>query len=182
MKVCFLTKIEKPGVKEAIDFTKQNVDQLDVFSGSRKEEFPRKLYKHDYDILFSYISPWIVPEETLNQTKKWNINFHPGPPEYPGIGCYNFAIYNKENSFGCTAHLMDTKVDSGKIIGVENFKLLNSDNVESLANRTYKNILKLYKKTLLYIIKYGKIKKTSYKWIKKPYTRVELELLSKIKQ
>ena len=159
MKVCFLTKIDKPGVEEAISFTEKKVEKLDIFSGDRLEVFPCEMSSHNYDIIFSYISPWIVPEKVLAQTKKWNINFHPGPPNYPGIGCFNFALYNKEKTFGCTAHLMEPKVDSGSIIGVDSFEVYPDDDVKALADRTYKNILNLYKDTLSYILKYNKVKR-----------------------
>ena len=95
MKICILTKKEKPGVKEVISFTKTFIDDCDVFFGGLNDPFPGDAKKNHYDILISYISPWIVPVEILEKTKKWNINFHPGPPEYPGIGCLNFAIFDK---------------------------------------------------------------------------------------
>ena len=75
MKIGFLTKIDKPGVQEAIRFTKKYTLKLDVFSGDRFEPLPNELHNHEYDILFSYISPWIVPKDILDRTQKWNINF-----------------------------------------------------------------------------------------------------------
>lgn len=81
----------------------------------------------NYDILISYIPPWIVQETILEKTKMWNINFHPGPPKYPGIGGFNFAIFDSVKQFGATAHIMNPKVGTGKIIGVKRFSMSNHE-------------------------------------------------------
>ena len=51
------------------------------------------------------------------------INFHPGSPEYPGTGCTNFAIYNKEKEYGVTCHYMKTSVDSEILSQVKRFPI-----------------------------------------------------------
>ena len=129
MKICFLTKIEKAGVKEAIDYTKSIVKEIDVYPGNSTDPFPEEVFNKSYDLLISYISPWIVPKTVLDRTKKWNVNFHPGPPEYPGIGCFNFAIYDSVEQFGATAHIMEPKVDTGKIISLKRFSITRGENV-----------------------------------------------------
>ena len=144
MKICFLTKIDKPGVNEAISLVKSVSTEIDVFHGSINDPFPSKAEKINYDLLVSYISPWIVPKKVLDRTIKWNINFHPGPPEYPGIGCFNFAIYDSATDYGATAHIMEPKVDIGEIIGVERFPITNQENVITLSNKTYESLLKLF--------------------------------------
>ena len=45
--------------------------------------------KHYFDYVLSFLSKKILNKKFLSQTKILNINFHPGPPDYPGIGCYN---------------------------------------------------------------------------------------------
>tara|TARA_Y100000741_G_C18199107_1_gene536870 strand:+ start:332 stop:991 length:660 start_codon:yes stop_codon:yes gene_type:complete len=180
MKICFLTKLEKPGSKEALCFLKKYSKNIDVFAGSVEDPLPDSLLKIDYDLLISYISPWIVPKNVLNKTKKWNINFHPGPPEYPGIGCFNFAIYDSANQFGVTAHIMKPKVDSGKIIGVKRFLMNKDETVESLSIKTYNAQLNLFKKTLDYVFVNKCLPNYNDTWKKKPYKRSELEQLATI--
>ena len=124
MKISFLTKKEKMNVKEAIAFTKNITKNINVFYGDTTDPFPESIAKKYYDVIISYISPWIVPKMILDKTKKWNINFHPGPPEYPRIGCLNFAIYDSAKQFGVTAHIMEPKVDRGKIIGINRLQWL----------------------------------------------------------
>jgi len=181
MKICFLTKIEKSGVKEAIGFIENKTKDIDVFHGDSATPFPTKATIEDYDLLISYISPWIVPKAVLDKTKRWNINFHPGPPEYPGIGCFNFAIYDSAIQFGATAHIMNPTVDTGKIIGVKRFSMSNNETVESLSIKTYEAQLVLFNKIMQYIFSNDCLPKCNETWQRKPFKRSELEELATIK-
>lgn len=180
MKICFLTKIEKPGAEKAIAFSKQYAQHLDVFHGSSTDSFPEKPEQESYDLLISYMSPWIVPQLVLDKTKGWNINFHPGPPEYPGTGCFNFALYDSATEYGCTAHLMDKKVDTGQILAVKRFRIGGDITVESLANKTYHSVFALYKELLPFIVESGRLPVCEETWTRKPFTRKELEDLATI--
>ena len=181
MKICFLTKKEKPGVKEALSFTGNLSKDIDIFGGDLDSPFPLKAVNKNYDFLISYISPWIVPKEVLYNTKKANINFHPGPPEYPGIGCLNFAIYDSAKQFGATAHIMEPKVDTGQIIGVKRFAMYDGETVESLSKKTYSVQLVLYKEIIEYILANDSLPVINENWKRKPFKRSELEGLSTIK-
>ena len=178
MKICFLAKKEKPGVYEAIDFLKREEYLVDIFFAESNSVFPKQIINTQYDILVSYISNWIVPIDVLNKTKLWNINFHPGPPEYPGTGCFNFSIYNNESNYGSTAHLMNPAVDTGKIIGVNRFETSQMENVKTLSDKTYVSLLALFKDVFKYISKNKTLPKCSEKWKRKPYKRRELEKLA----
>ena len=180
MKICFLTKKEKYGVKEAISFTKKTFGDVDIFYEEHSIKFPEKIKDINYDIIISYMSPWIVPEAVLHKTKKWNINFHPGPPAYPGIGCFNFALYNSAKQFGTTAHIMNSKVDTGKIIGVKRFSMRGIKNVYELSMQTYIHQLELYRYIIDFISENHKLPISKEKWKRKPYTRNELEKLATI--
>jgi len=180
MKICFLTKKDKPGVKEAITFTKSLDANIDVFYGDVMDSFPKRIRQENYDFIISYLSPWIVPKDVLGKTTMWNINFHPGPPEYPGIGCFNFAIYESSENFGTTAHLMNPDVDTGKIIGVKRFPMTNKETVEILSNKTYDVQLSLYTEVMDYIITNNELPKCDEQWKRKPFKRSELEELASI--
>ena len=67
-----------------------------------------------------------------------SINFHPATPEYRGVGGVNYAIFYKKRLFGSTCHLINSKIDSGKILNVKKFKLNKKNNLE-------KNLKKIYK-------------------------------------
>ena len=181
MKICFLTKKVKPGVKDAITFTKIISTEIDVYYGDTNDPFPESVAKNKYDLILSYISPWIVPKTVLDKTKRWNINFHPGPPEYPGIGCFNFAIFDSAKHFGATAHIMEPKVDTGEIIGVKRFSMIEKETVETLSKKTYEAQLSLYKDIIDYIMVNNCLPKCDETWKRKPFTRSELEYLATIK-
>jgi len=167
-------------VPEVIEYAKNKFHAFDVYTGKVGNRFPENLYIKPYDILISYISPWIVPENILKNTRLWNINFHPGPPEYPGIGCFNFAVYNNETFYGVTAHVMEKHVDKGKIIGVKRFELLQEDTVYSLSIKSYSYLFSLFIEVIDYIAKHKNIPHSEETWKRKPYTRRELEDLCKI--
>lgn len=180
MKVGFLTKPDKLGVDEAVQYTQRKFENVTVWYGEINDTIPADLHDQDLDLLISYLSPWIIPGEILEKTKLWNINYHPGPPGYPGIGCYNFAIYNSETQFGVTAHIMNPEVDTGKIFQVLRFPMGNDETVESLMKKTYLKQLDLYKQTIDYIIRYNSLPHCDEMWTRKPYNRHELEDLATI--
>ena len=180
MKALFLSKKEKPLVEDAINIANEFFDNLTVCFGDIEDEFPNELMEYSYDVIISYLSPWIIPKEVLGKTSQWNINFHPGPPEFPGIGCFNFAIYQSAKEFGATAHIMNQTVDSGEIIGVKRFAILDDETVESLSVKTYVSMFQLYEEIMKYISDNNSLPKSAEKWQRVPYKRSELEDLCRI--
>ena len=132
---------------------------------------------HPPDILISYLHPKVVSKKVLSQTKLWNINFHPGPPEYPGIGCYNFALKDDVKTYGVTAHIMEPKVDTGKIIKVKRFDVLPTDTVYSLSIKSYGHMYVMFLELMDYILKWGEVPYSSEEWKRPAYTRKELNEL-----
>ena len=181
MRIVILAKKEKFGVQEAIEYSREKFGEVEVISGDNGDEFPKRLYDEDFDMLISYISPWIIPKSVLGRTKQWNINFHPGPPEYPGIGCFNFALYESAKEFGATAHLMGQKVDTGRIIGVRRFPISSDETVLSLSLKTYSAQYSLFIDTVDFISSNNSLPACSEDWKRKPTTRKELEDLATIK-
>lgn len=181
MKVLVFVKKNKPFVKEALSYLRHRVDKCVVFEGATGEPFPRRALTQQCDLLISYLSPWIIPEKLLCRTKLWNINFHPGPPEYPGIGCTNFAIYNQEEKYGITAHLMKGSVDTGKIIFVKRFCVDRKDTVESLTRKSYQHMFRSFLQVMNFIFKEKQLPLCQEVWRRIPYKRSELEALCVIK-
>jgi methionyl-tRNA formyltransferase len=108
------------------------------------------------------------------------INFHPGPPEYPGIGCTNFAIYNNADVFGITCHHMEAKVDTGDIVAVKRFPVFENDTVYSITQRCYSEILYTFYE-LLYLLMNGEnLPASTEKWLRQPYLRKELNELCRL--
>ena len=179
MKVVVFAK-EKPGLGNAMNFLHLFTNDVYLYEGGLGEQFPEEAYDVKPDITISYISPWIIPSEMLNSTKKWSINFHPGPPEYSGIGCTNFAIYDGAKSFGVTAHIMEEKIDSGRILNVKRFPIYPEDTVYSLTQRCYDNLLLQFYQVMGFIFKKKSAPTSNQKWSRKPYTRKQLNSLCEI--
>lgn len=176
MKILFLAK-NKPFSKEAAEIVRIHFEEAKIIFGGINEPFPADLLTITFDYVISYISPWIVPKQLLGNTKIAAINFHPGPPEYPGIGCTNFAIYNGEKVFGITVHYMREKVDSGNIILVKRFPLFDNETVYTLTQRCYVYIYTAFVEIFPFIAVGVPLPISNEQWTKKPFTRKQLDEL-----
>jgi len=163
-----------------MEFVKAHFPEHEIILGNRSDKFPEDTGWWKGDYIISYLSPWIIPEYLLNRAEKASINFHPGPPEYPGIGCTNFAIYDKADTFGITCHHMNPKVDTGNMIAVKRFPLYESDTVFTLTQRCYGYILQLFYEVASVILAGDDLAQSDESWKRKPYKRKELNELCKI--
>ena len=181
MEILFIGKKNDQNAKVASEYLQQIFPNTSIIFGVRGEKFPEDLHWWEGDYIFSYLSPWIIPKVLLERAEKGAINWHPGPPEYPGIGCTNFAIYNNEKEFGITCHHMLSKVDTGNIVEVERFLILENDTVFSITQKCYSLILNSFFRIVETISNNTPLPKSNEEWKRKPYTRKELDDLSEIK-
>ena len=147
----------------------------------------KKIKKRKYDYIFCFRSFYILKKDLISKAKIAAINFHPGPPNYRGIGCLNYAIYEGANLYGSTCHIIDEKIDNGKIIDVKKFKLSKKYSVDDLQKITYTVMLKQAKE----IIKNLSINKKylnekimqnkKFQWSKKIKNRKKLDKFYEIK-
>jgi methionyl-tRNA formyltransferase len=114
-----------------------------VKSRERGEILPKNILEWSGDFILCFRSHFVLPKTLLEKAKIAAINFHPAPPEYPGSGCINFALYDEVEIFGVTAHLMDEYVDSGPILEVRRFPISRFDNLESVLGRTHNELFNL---------------------------------------
>ena len=64
------------------------------------------------------------------------INIHPSLlPKYKGLNTHQRVIKNKENFSGCTVHIVNSKLDAGKIILQKKVKISKKENSKSLARK-----------------------------------------------
>ena len=154
-------------------------DTLTIY-GKRGEQFPKEAAEWEGDIIISYLSQWIIPENVLKKAAMMAINFHPGPPEYPGIGCTNFAVYDGVEEYGVTCHHMLAKVDTGKIISVKRFPVYKTDTVFSITQRCYALILHQCFEVFDCIIQEKPVPESNEHWTRKPFVRKELNRLCRI--
>ena len=112
------------------------------------KSYGHELVNKDYtnpDYIICYRTYDIISEEVIKSAKIGAINFHTGPPQYPGRGSVNHALYNNETEFGVTAHLISHPIDSGQILDVRFFDIDRGDNVESLWEKTEENLLIMFR-------------------------------------
>jgi methionyl-tRNA formyltransferase len=100
-------------------------------------------FEPGFDCLFNFLCPVILPERLLQKVRGPAVNFHPAPPEWPGIGSPSLALYHGETTFGATAHLMVGKVDSGAILKVIRFPIADAETCETLFARSLAHALLL---------------------------------------
>src|SRR6056300_1521783 len=73
------------------------------------------------------------------------LNIHPSLlPKYKGLDTNSRALKNNDKYSCCTVHLVNSKLDSGKIILQKKIKIYKNDNVKTLSKRVLKQEHKLY--------------------------------------
>ena len=78
------------------------------------------------------------------------LNIHPSLlPNYKGLNTHRRVIENKEKFTGCTVHLVNSRLDSGKIILQKKIKILRKDNESSLAKKVLKLEHQLYPRAIV---------------------------------
>ena len=178
MRLLLIVNYKHKASKQLVKFLKFKKISFDYIDSSKKKKI--KISKN-YDYLISFLNSMYINKSVRKKIKINSFNFHPGPPEYPGFGCYNFALLDKVNLYGSTIHIINSKFDSGKIVNVKKFKFsYKKFNLEKLISKTHENIIK-QAKDFINDIQNNKLKiKGNLKWKKKAYTKKEFETARKI--
>lgn len=98
--------------------------------------------------LIAFSTNIIVPPQILDRLSGNCINFHPGPPEFPGYRPAGFALYQEAPFYGVTAHYMTERVDEGPIIGVERFKVAPDAWMIDVVKESYMRLARLFVRLL----------------------------------
>jgi len=177
LSLLFLGKADDADCSRALEFCQKNFVRVTFCLGKWGDPLPEEIRRWEGDYIISYLSRWVVPEELLNRAKKAAINFHPASPEYPGIGCNNFALYENAKEYGATCHHMATKVDAGRIIAVKRFPIYPEDDVAALLKRTYENQIALFFEIVQLMADGKELPISSEKWTRPPFTRKQFNEL-----
>ena len=95
----------------------------------------------------------ILSGDLIKRFKGKIMNIHPSLlPKYKGLNTHLRVIKNNEKYSGCTVHLVNTRLDSGKIILQKRVRILKNDDNEKLAKRILKQEHLLYPKALKKVI------------------------------
>ena len=178
--ILFLGKENDAYCRRALEYLQVHFKDVKSHFGRWGDAFPVELGRWQGDYIISYLSRWIVPEATLRQAKLAALNFHPGSPNYPGFGCVNFALYEQSKEYGATCHYMAKGVDTGPVIAVKRFPILESDGVESLLARTYENQYALYLEIAGLLAEGKPLPVSQENWTRKAFTRKQFNELNTI--
>ena len=131
----------------------------------KKKIFNFKNYRNDEKKILSYVKKnkieliclagfmKILSKNFISKYKGKILNIHPSLlPKYKGLNTHDRVLQNKEKYSGCTVHLVNSKLDSGKIIMQKKIRVLRKDNFKSLSKRVLKIEHILYPKAILKIM------------------------------
>ena len=92
----------------------------------------------------------ILSKKFVDNYRNRILNIHPSLlPKYKGLNTHKKVILNKEKFTGCTVHIVNSKLDSGKIILQRKIKVLIKDDEKTLAKRLLKIENKVYPKAIM---------------------------------
>jgi methionyl-tRNA formyltransferase len=121
--------------------------------------------------LIAFCTDVLVGAEMLAKLKHGAYNFHPGPPHFPGWSPAHFAILQRAEAFGATAHLMVEKVDAGPIVGIDLFAVPAGATVTSLEELTYLRLAQLFRRLAPALAKAEPLSELPVRWSGKKCTR-----------
>ena len=176
----FLGKADDPDCARALEYCQRSFAPVAQCLGRWGDPLPESLRGWKGDYIISYLSRWVVPAELLGSARRAAVNFHPASPDYPGIGCNNFALYEDAKEYGVTCHHMAAHVDTGAIIAVRRFPVLPEDNVATLLKRTYENQIALFLEIAAIMAQGRDLPVAGEGWTRPPFTRSEFNELFKI--
>ena len=95
----------------------------------------------------------ILSKKFIKKFSKPIINIHPSLlPKYKGLNTHSRAIKNKDKYSGATVHIVNEKLDSGKIIIQERIKILKSDKEKTLKKKVQKIEHRIYPKAIVKLL------------------------------
>ncbi len=91
----------------------------------------------------------ILSEDFIRRFKGRILNIHPSLlPKYKGLRTHERVIKNREKYSGCTVHLVNSKLDSGKVVLQKRVKISKKETPSSLQKKILKYEHKLYPKAI----------------------------------
>jgi len=180
MKALLVTKDNAPGRAAERVLLDAGLEVRTAAAASPGEALPGWAGDWEGDLIVSYLAQWVLPAPVLRRAKVQAVNFHPGPPEYPGTGCYNFALYDGAPTYGATCHVMEPRVDAGAILAVSRFDLLPEDSVATLRERTLEHLHRLLEAWTAALVQGRPLEPCGERWARAATTRRQLEALGEI--
>jgi phosphoribosylglycinamide formyltransferase-1 len=141
IKICLIIANNKNA--KGLHFAKKNkikfliVNYKNRIKAENKILLNLKNYNIDLICLAGFMK--ILSKKIINKYKDRILNIHPSLlPKYKGLDTHKRVLMNNEKFTGCTVHVVNSKLDSGKIILQKKIKVLKKDDENSLAERVLK--------------------------------------------
>jgi formyltetrahydrofolate-dependent phosphoribosylglycinamide formyltransferase len=97
----------------------------------------------------------ILSKNFIKRFKGKILNIHPSLlPKYKGLNTHQRAISNNEKYSGCTVHVVNSRLDAGKIILQKKVKISKFDTAKSLAKKVLIQEHKLYPKAIRKVLSF----------------------------
>ena len=124
-----------------------------VIKYSNRKNFEDRLLKllkiNNVDLICLAGFMKIISSSFIKKFYKPILNIHPSLlPKYKGLNTHHRAIENGDKYSGATVHIVNEKLDSGKIIIQEKVKILKSDGEKSLEKKVLKIEHSIYPKAI----------------------------------
>jgi len=134
---------------KGLDFGKIFKIKKKVFNFKNKilieKEILSVLYKYKIELICLAGFMKILSKSFIQKFNGKILNIHPSLlPKYKGLNTHARALSNQDKYSGCTVHLVNSKLDSGKIILQKKVKIYKKDSVKTLSKRILKQEHKLY--------------------------------------
>ena len=128
-----------------------------VIKYSNKRSFEdrllRLLKRNNIDLICLAGFMKILSGSFIKKFYKPILNIHPSLlPKYKGLNTHNRAIKNKDKYSGATVHIVNKRLDSGKIILQKKVKILKSDSKKNLEKKILKIEHKIYPQAIIKLL------------------------------
>ena len=127
-----------------------NVFIKDSNKKSFEDRLLKLLKKNNVDLICLAGFMKILSGSFIRKFNKPILNIHPSLlPKYKGLNTHKRAIQNRDKYSGATVHIVNDKLDTGKIILQKKVKILKSDSGKSLEKKVLKIEHKIYPKAII---------------------------------
>ena len=142
---------------KGLNYAKQNNIKTIVVIYKNKLKTEKKilsdLSKHNIRLICLAGFMKILSKKFISKFNGKILNIHPSLlPNYKGLNAHRRVIEKKEKFTGCTVHLVNSRLDSGKIILQKKIRVFKKDNENSLSKKVLKIEHKLYPKAVIKLL------------------------------
>lgn len=143
--------------------------------GGADDSLNKLIEENRPDFLFNFLGSSIISRSALEAVAVEALNFHPGPPAWPGVGSVAMALMRGDREFGATCHRMTLPIDSGEIILSRLFAVSSHDTPDYIFAKSQAHCYLLLQEVMSVIKSGHDLTASGDIWGRPPVTRREFE-------